>query len=151
LRNGERLNRQPGKKLQQQLNAADPRLQIVPSDAARMDVGSKSQFVAVPADAQPVQEFGSWKADLQRMAAWAEILRHPHGGHAVHWGVLDRRSANFGTGRSRRQGWESSGVQVPVLSIACVGVVLTIVMECPDPESNAYGPPAGISASSAWA
>jgi hypothetical protein len=42
------------------------------SDAAGMDVGSKSHFVAVPAgrDAQPVQEFGSWTANRQRMAAW---------------------------------------------------------------------------------
>ena len=71
LRNGERLNRQQRKELQQQLNAADPRWQIIPSDAAGMDVGSKSHFVAVPAgrDAQPVQEFGSWTADRQRMAA----------------------------------------------------------------------------------
>jgi hypothetical protein len=51
-------------------------------------------------------------------------------------GVLYRRSGNFGRGRSRRQGWESCGLQVPVWSIACIGVVLTIVMECPDPESN---------------
>jgi transposase len=37
-----------------------------------IDVGNESHFVAVPAgrDAQPVQEFGSWTADLQRMAAW---------------------------------------------------------------------------------
>jgi hypothetical protein len=72
LRNGERLNRQQRKELQQQLNAADPRWQVIHSDAAGIDVGSKSHFVAVPAgrDAQPVQEFGSWTADLQRMAAW---------------------------------------------------------------------------------
>jgi Transposase len=59
LRKGARLNRQQRQELQQQLNAADPRLQIIHSDA-------------VPAgrDAQPVQEFGSWTADLQRMAAW---------------------------------------------------------------------------------
>jgi transposase len=35
-------------------------------DAAGIDVGNKSHFVAVPPgrDAQPVQEFGSWTADL---------------------------------------------------------------------------------------
>jgi transposase len=72
LRKGERWNRQQRKELQQQLNAADPKLQIVHPDAAGIDVGSRSHFVAVPAgrDAQPVQEFGSWTADLKRMAAW---------------------------------------------------------------------------------
>jgi transposase len=72
LRKGERLSRQQRKELQQQLHAADPKLQIVHPDAAGIDVGNQSHFVAVPAgrDAQPVQEFGSWTADLQRMAAW---------------------------------------------------------------------------------
>jgi transposase len=41
-------------------------------DAAGIDVGNASHFVAVPPDRdeQPVQEFGSWTADLQRMVAW---------------------------------------------------------------------------------
>jgi transposase len=74
LRNGERLSRHQRKELQQQLNGADPRLQIVHPDAAGIDVGNRSHFVAVPAgrEAQPVQEFGSWTADLQRMAAWVK-------------------------------------------------------------------------------
>src|SRR6202140_2205500 len=72
LGKGERLSRQQRKELQQQLHAADPRMQIVHPDAAGIDVGNQSHFVALPAgrQAQPVQEFGSWTADLQRMAAW---------------------------------------------------------------------------------
>lgn len=72
LRKGCRLNRQQRRELQQRLHSADPGLQIVHPDAAGIDVGSKSHFVAVPAgrDAQPVQEFGSWTADLKRLAAW---------------------------------------------------------------------------------
>ena len=72
LRNGERLTRKQRKELQQQLNAADPKLQIVHPEAAGIDVGSQSHFVALPAgrDPQPVQEFGSWTADLHRMAVW---------------------------------------------------------------------------------
>lgn len=72
LRNGERLTRKQRKELQQPWNAADPKLQIVHPDAAGIDVGSQSHFVAVPAgrDPQPVQEFGSWTADLHRMAVW---------------------------------------------------------------------------------
>src|ERR1700680_3056292 len=48
LRNGERLSRHQRKELQQQLNGADPRLQIVHPDAAGIDVGNQSHFVAVP-------------------------------------------------------------------------------------------------------
>jgi hypothetical protein len=67
-----KLNRQERRELQQRLHAADPGLEIVHPDAAGIDVGNESHFVAVPAgrDAQPVQEFGSWTADLKRMAAW---------------------------------------------------------------------------------
>src|ERR1700737_822678 len=74
LRKGERLSRQQRRELQQQLHAADPKLQIVHPDAAGIDVGNESHFVAVPAgrDAQPVQEFGSWTADLQKKAALGE-------------------------------------------------------------------------------
>ena len=72
LQNGGPLNRQERRELQAKLNASDPGLQIVHPDAAGIDVGNASHFVAVPAgrDPQPVQEFGSWTADLQRMAAW---------------------------------------------------------------------------------
>ena len=41
-------------------------------DAAGIDVGASSHFVAVPADrsAQPVQEFSAFTADLYRLAGW---------------------------------------------------------------------------------
>ncbi len=65
-------NREQRKELAQKLHAADPGLTIVHPDAAGIDVGNNSHFVAVPAgrDAQPVREFGSWTDGLQRMAAW---------------------------------------------------------------------------------
>ena len=69
---GGRLNREQRRELGQRLHSADPGWTIVHPDAAGIDVGNESHFVAVPPgrDAQPVQEFGSWTADLQRMAAW---------------------------------------------------------------------------------
>ena len=72
LRSGGQLSRQQRRELQQRLSAADPGLEIVHRDAAGIDVGSKSHFAAVPAgrDEQPVREFGSWTADLHRMAGW---------------------------------------------------------------------------------
>ena len=69
---GGKLNRTQRKQLQQKLNAADPGLTVVHPDAAGIDVGNASHFVAVPAgrDPQPVREFGSWTEDLHRMAEW---------------------------------------------------------------------------------
>jgi transposase len=67
-----KMNRTQRKELQQRLNAADPGLEVVHPDAAGIDVGNESHFVAVPAgrEAHPVQEFGSWTDDLHRMAEW---------------------------------------------------------------------------------
>src|SRR6202167_1130312 len=69
---GGKLNRAQRKELQLRLNAADPGLEVVHPDAAGIDVGNASHFVAVPAgrDPHPVQEFGSWTDDLHRMAEW---------------------------------------------------------------------------------
>ncbi len=71
LRSG-RMNRQERKEWQQRLYAEDAGLQVVHPDAAGIDVGNASHFVAVPSDRdeEPVREFGSWTADLRRMAEW---------------------------------------------------------------------------------
>ena len=61
LRLGERLNRKQRREVEQRLNATDPGLKIVNPDAAGIDVGHESHYVAVPPgrDPQPVREFGS--------------------------------------------------------------------------------------------
>jgi transposase len=65
-------NRKQRKEIQRRLYAEDPGLGVIHANAAGIDIGNESHFVAVaPArDAEPVQEFGSWTADLERMAAW---------------------------------------------------------------------------------
>lgn len=47
-------------------------LQLIEPDAAAIDVGSRSHWVAVnpERDNQPVREFGSFTADLNRLADW---------------------------------------------------------------------------------
>lgn len=67
-----RMNRQQRKDLKRRLYSEDPGLELVHPDAAGIDIGNESHFVAVPPgrDAQPVREFGSWTADLKRMAEW---------------------------------------------------------------------------------
>ena len=71
LRSG-KMNRKERKEWQQRLYAEDAGLEVVHPDAAGIDVGNASHFVAVPPDRdeQPVREFGSWTADLRRMAEW---------------------------------------------------------------------------------
>src|SRR2546423_1432734 len=70
LQSGE-MNRKQRRELQRRL-CTDSGLEVVHTDAAGIDVGNASHFVAVPPDrdAQPVREFGSWTADLRRMAVW---------------------------------------------------------------------------------
>jgi transposase len=72
LQKGLRLSGKQRDELRQRLHSADPGLTIVHPDAAGIDVGSKSHFVAVPAgrDPQPVLEFGSWTGDLKKLALW---------------------------------------------------------------------------------
>ena len=49
-------------------------LECINLNAAGIDIGSRSHFVAVPADRdpQPVQEFAAFTADLERLADWLE-------------------------------------------------------------------------------
>jgi transposase len=72
LRLGARLNRKERRDVEQRLSATDPGLEIVNRDAAGIDVGNESHYVAVPRgrDAQSVREFGSWTAALVEMAQW---------------------------------------------------------------------------------
>ena len=76
LRSG-KMNREERKEWQQRLYAEDAGLEVVHPDAAGIDVGNASHFVAVPPDRdeRPVREFGSWTADLRRMAEWLKRCR----------------------------------------------------------------------------
>ena len=72
-----RRNRKQRRDLQRRLCCEDPGLTIVNPHAAGIDVGNESHYVAVPPsrDATPVQEFGSWTADLERMCEWLQACR----------------------------------------------------------------------------
>src|SRR5574342_690454 len=65
-------NRKQRRELARQITAADPGLPVVHPDAAGIDVGHASHFVAVPPerDPVPIREFGSWTAARQEMAGW---------------------------------------------------------------------------------
>jgi transposase len=67
-----KMNRKERKELGRRINAEDAALQVVHTNAAGIDIGNESHFVAIPPDrdANPIREFGSWTADLQEMARW---------------------------------------------------------------------------------
>ena len=67
-----KFSRKERQDFQRRLYSDDPGLEIVHRNAAGIDIGNESHFVAVPPgqDPQPVREFGSWTADLRRMATW---------------------------------------------------------------------------------
>jgi transposase len=79
LRRG-KLNRTQRKELTRRICSDDPGLEVVHQDVAGIDVGNESHYVAVAPgrDAEPVKEFGSWTADLTRMAEWLKScgIRH---------------------------------------------------------------------------
>jgi transposase len=68
------LSRKQRRELQRRLHTDDPGLAVVHPNAAGIDIGSGSHFVAVPPDRdeQPVREFGSCTAELKRMAEWLQ-------------------------------------------------------------------------------
>lgn len=68
----ERLNRQQRRDLRRRLFSSDPGLTIENPNAAGIDVGNASHYAAVPPDRDecPVQEFGGWTSDLERLCAW---------------------------------------------------------------------------------
>lgn len=72
-----RLNRKQRRELRRRLCSQDPGLTIVNPNAAGIDVGNESHYVAVPADrdSEPVQEFGCWTADLERLCEWLQKCR----------------------------------------------------------------------------
>ena len=67
-------NRKQRKELRRRLHSDNPGLELVHPNAAGIDIGNESHFVAVPPgrDPEPVREFGSWTADLNRMAEWLQ-------------------------------------------------------------------------------
>jgi transposase len=69
------LNRTQRKELTRRLWSEDPGLEVVHRNAAGIDVGNESHFVAVMSgcDPQPVREFGSWTADLKAMVEWLKF------------------------------------------------------------------------------
>jgi transposase len=67
-----KLNRKQRRELIRQINSENSGLEVVHPNAAGIDIGNESHFVAIPPDRDPVpiREFGSWTSDLEEMASW---------------------------------------------------------------------------------
>ena len=69
---GGQLSRKQRRELARHTQSDNMTLQIVHANAAGIDVGKKTHYVAVPPDrdAEPVQYFDSCTDGLQQMVAW---------------------------------------------------------------------------------
>src|SRR5918911_1482305 len=65
-------NKRAKKELARRLQSADPGLEVVHPEAAGIDVGNASHYVAVrpDRDPEPVRRFECFTADLYRLAEW---------------------------------------------------------------------------------
>jgi hypothetical protein len=68
------LNRQQRKELARRLHSTDPGLDVVHPNAAGIDVGNSTHYVAVRPDRDPesVRRFECFTADLYRLADWLQ-------------------------------------------------------------------------------
>src|SRR5499425_2338063 len=75
--NWRHMNRKQRRELGRKIQSADLTLQLIHPDAAGIDIGNESHYVAVPPDrdSQPVQCFGCTTAELRTMADWLKQCR----------------------------------------------------------------------------
>jgi transposase len=66
------MNRKQRREMTRKIQSEDIRLEVIHPDAAGIDIGNESHYVAVPPtrDSQPVRHFGCTTAELKEMAKW---------------------------------------------------------------------------------
>ena len=66
------MNHKQRREVMRKIQSEDLSLQVVHPDAAGIDIGNESHYVAVPPtrDSQPVRRFGCTTAELKAMADW---------------------------------------------------------------------------------
>jgi transposase len=71
------MNRKQRRETMRKIQSDDLSLEVVHSDAAGIDIGNESHYVAVPPtrDSQPVRRFGCTTAELKAMAQWLKQCR----------------------------------------------------------------------------
>src|SRR5438309_2105833 len=71
------MNRQQRRDMMRKIQNEELSLEVVHPDAASIDIGNESHYVAVPPnrDSQPVQRFGCTTVELKAMAHWLKQCR----------------------------------------------------------------------------
>src|SRR3984893_1012308 len=71
-RNWQQMNRKQRREITRKIQSDDLSLEVVHPDAAGIDIGNESHYVAVPPtrDSQPVRRFGCTTSELKGMAVW---------------------------------------------------------------------------------
>src|SRR5215469_8775603 len=66
------MNRKQRREMMRKIQSEDLSLEVIHPDAAGIDIGNESHYVAVPPsrDSQPIRRFGCTTAELKAMAAW---------------------------------------------------------------------------------
>jgi transposase len=70
--NWQQMNRKQRREMTRKIQSEDISLEVIHPDAAGIDIGNESHYVAVPPtrDSQPVRRFGCTTAELKAMANW---------------------------------------------------------------------------------
>jgi transposase len=70
----QRMNRKQRREMIRKIQSEDISLEVLHPDAAGIDIGNESHYVAVPStrDSQPVRHFGCTTAELKEMADWLQ-------------------------------------------------------------------------------
>ncbi len=70
--NLQQMNRKQRREMTRKIQSEDISLEVIHPDAAGIDIGNESHYVAVPPqrDSQPVQRFSCTTAELKEMAVW---------------------------------------------------------------------------------
>src|SRR6516165_7750262 len=70
--NWHQMNRKQRREMTRRIQSEDLSLAVIHPDAAGIDIGNESHYVAVPPtrDSQPVRRFGCTTAELKEMAVW---------------------------------------------------------------------------------
>lgn len=68
----QQMNRKQRREMTRKIQSEDISLEVIHADAAGIDIGNESHYVAVPPrrDTQPVRRFGCTTAELKEMAIW---------------------------------------------------------------------------------
>jgi transposase len=75
--NWQQMNRKQRREMTRTLQSGDLSLEVVHPDAAGIDIGNESHYVAVPPtrESEPVRRFGCTTAELKLMADWLKQCR----------------------------------------------------------------------------